>query len=415
MDYGLQGENIICFAGEDWWYHHPHSKNHILKRLAKQNRVLFVNSLSMGLPSISNPDFFLKIRRKLKSYSRWLCKVPEGLYVMTPVNLPFYGSRWARVVNRILLRAQLGLAMRFCRIHNPILWVAIPSAADIAETLKSKLILYQVSDKYDANEDSALSREVIRSLDGRLKRIAALVLYSGRKLYEEADVPNRYFLEQAVDFDHFATEAIAPPPELDSVPSPILGYFGAIDYVMDVALIEEVARRRPEWHWVFIGLRSNLVQMELPNVHFLGPKRYSELPRFVRRFSACVLPWRHDHSFTSYGSAIKVREYLATGKPVVISPLYEYLRTPGLRFFRSADEFISQVEDALATDTPDQRRLRQAVVRGCTWDVRSREMGELITSLLTGNVPTREPDPLLPGISSDISNTDPRAHKSFAD
>ena len=82
----LKGESIVCFGGEDWWYHHPHSKHHLLKRYARQNKVLFVNSISMGLPSISNPDFLLKIRRKLKSYGRWLRKVPEGLWVMTPVN-----------------------------------------------------------------------------------------------------------------------------------------------------------------------------------------------------------------------------------------------------------------------------------------------------------------------------------------
>src|SRR3989442_14958056 len=75
-----------------WWYHHPHSKNHILKRLAKHNRVLFVNSITMGLPSIGNPDFFHKIRRKLGSYLRWLRKAPEGLWVMTPINVPVYGS-----------------------------------------------------------------------------------------------------------------------------------------------------------------------------------------------------------------------------------------------------------------------------------------------------------------------------------
>jgi hypothetical protein len=74
----LEGESIVCFAGEDWWYHHPHSKNHLLKRYARGNKVLFVNSISMGLPSMANPDFFLKIRRKLKSYTRWLRKVPEG-------------------------------------------------------------------------------------------------------------------------------------------------------------------------------------------------------------------------------------------------------------------------------------------------------------------------------------------------
>jgi hypothetical protein len=79
----LEGESIVCFAGEDWWYHHPHSKNHLLKRYARGNKVLFVNSITMGLPSMANPDFFLKIRRKLKSYARWLRKVPEGLWVMT--------------------------------------------------------------------------------------------------------------------------------------------------------------------------------------------------------------------------------------------------------------------------------------------------------------------------------------------
>src|SRR2546422_8648887 len=86
-DYGLKGERIICFAGEDWWYHHPHSKNHILQRLALDNRVLFVNSLSLGLPGVSHPDFFLKIRRKLKSYTRWLKKVAEGRHVRTPLLL----------------------------------------------------------------------------------------------------------------------------------------------------------------------------------------------------------------------------------------------------------------------------------------------------------------------------------------
>src|SRR6185503_9402420 len=53
----IKDQSIICFAGEDWWYHHPHSKNHIMKRLARAgNRVMFVNSISMGLPSLSSPD-----------------------------------------------------------------------------------------------------------------------------------------------------------------------------------------------------------------------------------------------------------------------------------------------------------------------------------------------------------------------
>ena len=380
----LEGESIVCFAGEDWWYHHPHSKNHLLKRYARRNKVLFVNSISMGLPSLANPDFFLKIRRKLKSYARWLRKVPEGLWVMTPLNLPLYGSRMGRWLNRILLVGQLRLAMLLLGVSRPILWVAIPTAAEMAGRLGEKLLLYQVSDKYEANEDSALSVQVIRRCDRRLKEAADVVLYSGRKLFEEATEPNRFFLEQAVDFEHFSNLTGEPARQLAGIPHPILGYFGAMDYVMDTELMAEVARLRPGWHWVLLGLKSNLVQVSAPNIHFLGSKPYAGLPQYIGQFDVCVLPWRETNTFTSYGSAIKIRDYLATGKPVVMAPLYEYLQTPGLRFYRGVGEFIAQVEAALAEQDPALAAQRQAVVRDGTWDQRASQLAALIQSLLAG-------------------------------
>jgi glycosyltransferase involved in cell wall biosynthesis len=380
----LEGESIVCFAGEDWWYHHPHSKNHLLKRYARRNKVLFVNSISMGLPSFANPDFFLKIRRKLKSYARWLRRVPEGLWVMTPVNLPFYGSRFGRWLNRILLVAQLRTVMVLLGISRPILWVAIPTAAEVAGRLGEKLLLYQVSDKYDANEDSALSAKVIRGYDRQLKDAADVVLYSGRKLFGEATEAHRFFMEQGVDFEHFSNLSVEAAGELDSIPHPILGYFGAMDFVMDTELMEEVARRRPDWHWVLLGLKSNLVRIAAPNIHFLGSKPYCTLPQYVRQFDVCVLPWQESNTFTSYGSAIKVREYLATGKPVVMAPLYEYLETPGLRFYRGVEEFIEQVEAALQNDTLGMAAQRQSVVKDGTWDKRALQLATLINSLLSG-------------------------------
>jgi len=384
-DYPLSGESIVCFAGEDWWYHHPHSKNHILKRLAKHNRVLFVNSITMGLPSIGNPDFFQKIRRKLRSYLRWLRKAPEGLWVMTPINVPVYGSSAIRALNRLLLAFQLRFVMFILNLRHPIVWVAIPTAADVVSSLGAKLLVYQVSDKYDFNEDSALSRTVIRDMDARLKQRAAVVMYSGRKLYEEAEIRHRYFLEQAVDYERFANLPPETPPDIAAIPRPVLGYIGAVDwYTMDIPLIEHVARVRPDWHWVFIGSKSNVVRLSAPNIHFLGPKPYPQLPRYYRHIDVCVLPWDQKNVFTSYGSAIKVKEYLATGKPVVISPLYEYLRTPGVRIYRSIDEFIALVADALACDTPRERRLRQDAVRDSTWDVRAREVASLFRRLLNG-------------------------------
>jgi glycosyltransferase involved in cell wall biosynthesis len=123
-----------------------------------------------------------------------------------------------------------------------------------------------------------------------------------------------------------------------------------------------------------------------PNIHFMGSKPYAELPRYLKHFDICVLPWNLGSSFTAYGSAIKVREYLASGKPIVLAPLFEYLRTPGLRFYknRDVDDFIAKVEDALANDTGADRDLRQSQVQDCTWDVRAREVGTLIKKLLDG-------------------------------
>ena len=184
------------------------------------------------------------------------------------------------------------------------------------------------------------------------------------------------------------------------MPHPILGYFGTMDYVMDTELIAEVARLRPDWHWVLLGLKSNLVRIAAPNVHFLGSKPYDSLPRYIRQFDVCVLPWRESNTFTSYGSAIKVREYLATGKPVVMAPLYEYLEMPGVRFYRGTQEFIAQVEAALRTDTPALAEQRQAVVKDGTWDERACQLAVLINSLLRGqrySHPSAELHPLMGG------------------
>jgi glycosyltransferase involved in cell wall biosynthesis len=302
---------------------------------------------------------------------------------MTPINVPVYGSAIGRALNRLLLILQLRFVMLLLNLRQPIVWVAIPTAVDIVSSLGAKLLVYQVSDKYDFNEDSALSRVVIRDMDRRLKQEAAVVMYSGRKLYEEAERRHRYFLEQAVDYERFAKLPPETPADIAAIPRPVLGYIGAVDwYTMDIPLIEHVAKVRPDWHWVFIGGKSNIVQLSAPNIHFLGPRPYAELPAYYRHIDVCVLPWVQNNVFTSYGSAIKVREYLATGKPVVISPLYEYLETPGLKIYHSHSEFISMVETALTRDTPSESQLRQDSVRNCTWDVRALEVATLFRRLL---------------------------------
>ena len=225
---------------------------------------------------------------------------------------------------------------------------------------------------------------------------ADLVYFSGRKLLEDETrdrpdiIPRAKLLEQAVDFDHFAIatseeRGINPPDDIDSIPHPRLGYFGALEFwLIDQKLIQYVSRKKPDWQWVFIGLKGARLDVEsLPNVHYLGSKPYGEMPRYASGFDVCVLPWVTDNEFVSYGSAIKVREYLATGKPVVITPLYEYERYDGvLQIARSYDDFIEKVEDALTNDSPDKRRIRQETIKNSTWDTRAEEVSADIEALI---------------------------------
>src|SRR6476620_7417557 len=105
----LKHRSIICFGGEDWWYHHPHSKNHLMRQFARAgNKVIFVNSISMGLPSLTNKDILPKIGRKLKSYAKLARTTEEGITVVSPATVPFHGNAAARKLNQKLLQLQIG-------------------------------------------------------------------------------------------------------------------------------------------------------------------------------------------------------------------------------------------------------------------------------------------------------------------
>jgi glycosyltransferase involved in cell wall biosynthesis len=391
----FSGKSIVCFGGEDWWYHHPHSKNHLMRRFARAgNRVVFVNSISMGLPALTNKDLLPRITRKLRSYAKLARTTGEGITVVSPAALPFYGSRAARAVNRRLIAAQVATLARRRGLTKPILWIAIPTAAEMTGKFDESLVVYHVSDKYDANlMDHSTNPAAIRRLHEQAIERADLIFYSGRKLLDEATHgrDRSHLLEQAVDFDHWSrvgmrgAGALEVAQEIARIPRPRLGYFGAIEpWLVDQELIKRAARERPLWHWVFIGNKSRGLDIEnLPNAHFLPPVAYDDLPRYAAGFDVCVLPWETERAFTSYGSAIKVREYLATGLPVVISPLpeYEHLKDT-LRIARSREDFFRLVEDALDEHDEAAARRRQASVKDGTWDARAEWVSGLIEEAL---------------------------------
>jgi hypothetical protein len=274
----LHGRSIICFGGEDWWYHHPHSKNHLMRRFARAgNKVIFVNSISMGLAPVKSGELLPRVKRKLKSYAKLARSTGEGITVVSPAVVPFFGSAAAAATNRRLLTAQITALAKRRGLTKPILWIAIPTAVEVVGRLDESMVIYHVSDKYDANTmDHATDPALIKKLHERAIAAADLVFYSSRKLFDEATAGREksHLLEQAVDFDHWwrvSGEELDVAEIVAKIPSPRIGYFGAIEpWLIDQELVKRASRERREWNWIFIGNKSRGLEIEgLPNVHFL--------------------------------------------------------------------------------------------------------------------------------------------------
>jgi glycosyltransferase involved in cell wall biosynthesis len=363
-----------------------------MRRFARAgNKVIFVNSISMGLAPMKSGEVLPRIKRKLKSYAKLARTTGEGITVVSPAVVPLFGSRAAAATNRRLLTAQISRLAKQRAMTKPILWIAIPTAVEVIGHLDESLVIYHVSDKYDANTmDHATDPAYIRKLHERAIYAADLIFYSSRKLFGEVERGREksHLLEQAVDFDHWSQISngkLEIAEAVSRIPRPRIGYFGAIEpWLVDQDLIKRAVRERREWNWIFIGNKSRGLEIEeLPNVHFLPPVSYDELPRYAAGFDVCVLPWNTDVPFTSYGSAIKVREYLASGKPVVISPLPEYESMKEvLRIARSHDQFLSLVSDALRETGTEQAQARQSAVKNGTWDARADWVSDLIEQRL---------------------------------
>ena len=357
-----------------------------MRRFARAgNRVIFVNSISMGLASITNKDLFPRITRKLKSYAKLARTTEEGVTVVSPAVVPFFGRSSVRAANTRLLTAQIGSLAKAKGLTRPILWIAIPTAVEMIGKLNESLVVYHVSDKYDANTmDHATDPELIRKLHNQAIEQADIIFYSSRKLLAHATAGRErsHLLEQAVDFEHWSrVPTLDAAPVLANIPRPRIGYFGAIEpWLVDQDLIKLAASARPNWQWVFIGNKSRGLDIEsLSTAHFLPAVSYQELPSYAAGFDVCVLPWETEQAFTSYGSAIKVREYLATGKPVVISPLPEYeVMSDVLRIARSREDFLRLVDEALHEQDACAAEKRQHAVVNGTWDARAEWVSELI-------------------------------------
>ncbi len=393
----LAGECIVCFAGEDWWYHNPHSNLHIMKSLAKDNRILFVNSIGIRMPSLMKDRFAAKkIAGKIKSLLRYLKKAEPNIYVLTPIALPIF-SKGKRLINRIncvLMVAQLRCVLWALKFKKPILWVTLPSVRDTVFALRkhsAKCLVYYCVDNISFFEGA--DQRYIADLDRDLHKQADVAFFVNHQLAEERKKhnPRTFFLSHGVDFDHFAdlkNKTLPMPEDFLELKRPIVGYMGLIRD-LDFDLIKYLAGRNPNCSFVFIGENYSALEAidGLPNVYFLGKKDYAILPQYLKFFDVCCLYYRTGDGFNDYRNPKKLLEYLATGIPVVSVSILELTHYKDLILIaKTYEEFDQHLKSVLQNKTTAAKEIQIDFARRHTWDDVAEKACVPIISYLRENI-----------------------------
>jgi glycosyltransferase involved in cell wall biosynthesis len=379
----LSGRDIICFSHD--WTGDPLSKTHLMRLLARENRVLWVNSIGYRTPGLNKADVG-RLWKKLKAARQSLREVEKNIFVLNPLAIPAYGLGAARAVNRWWLRRQVLGAMRKLGFTRPINWIFNPAAAVLARRLGEETLIYQCVDEYSAF--SGVAGQAILDLEADLLRRADLVIVSADKLYESKSRynPRTVTVRHGVDFEHFR-KALDPatvvPAEIASLPRPVIGFFGLIADWVDVELMAEVAKKFASGSLVVLGKSTTDVSVlkGLPNVHLLGRKPYAELPAYCKGFDVALNPFRINE-LTLNANPLKVREYLAAGLQVVATNIPEVAMLGTCRVADTPEQFLHEVEEALKT--PGPRAEISERVRSEGWDARLREIEKHLEAALAG-------------------------------
>ncbi len=376
---------LIVFSHLRWGFVFQRPQ-HLLTRLARHYDVFFVEE---PVHDVGESRLDVELRA-------------PGLEVLTPrtdVRSPGFHDDQFPALGRLLADfvARRGVV-------DPVVWLYTPMALPLLDGLSARAVVYDCMDDL-ASFKFAPPQLVER--EAHLMEIADVVVTGGPSLYEARKDrrPDIECLPSAVDAAHFAPRPVSADDEQaaaaialhDGLPHPRLGFFGVIDERMDIALVADIADRRPDWTIVMVGPVAKIDPAALPqrpNLRWLGMQRYEALPHLLQQWDICLLPFALNES-TRFISPTKTLEYLAGHKPVVSTPIRDVvsLYSSAVRIADSADSFVAAIEDALA-ETPAQREDRlvagQAMVDGCTWDGTAERVDALLQDCLArkASVPT---------------------------
>lgn len=343
----------MVMFGEDWG-EHPSSSQHLARELAKYHQITWVNSIGMRSPNFSFSDMgrvFNKLKAILNVTNESLLKNNEQWQpdIVNPLAIPFHGQSWARWLNQKLIKNQLFNVFKTknsvdLEKEKPILWLSLPSAMPLLGKINECFSIYYCGDDFSALE--GVDHDVMGKLEAELVDKVDLIVVASETLSKKFPSEKTVFIPHGVA-DYFYEAPDARPKDLPE--GPVAGFYGSISGWVDQQLLIRTAKKMRHWNFVIIGPQRCYVEhlRREPNIYLLGEKDHRELPNYIHHWQVSLLPFR-DNAQIRACNPLKLREYLAVGKPVVSTNF------PALKAYKDwvtiagHDDFCEAIESAAA-------------------------------------------------------------------
>ncbi len=368
----------IIYFGNDWSAENRTSSHHIANCLSQKHEILYVECPGLRAPKGNKRDIS-KIFKKLALFFKKPIRISNNLSVYTLVQIPFHGNKVIKKFNTLISTYFLKCVSNDLGFKSPILWFVVPHAGHLIGKLNESKTVYYCIDDYSALPD--VNHKAVNKMDYELAIGADIVFTASKSLTDEKNKINKnvYYSPHGVDFQHFNkayTDKLSRPKDIACIKKPIIGFFGLIESWIDLSLIQKISERYSNMNVVLIGHVAVDTKSldELSNVYFLGKKSFSQLPNYAACFDVCILPYVDNDQIYNC-NPIKLKEYLATGKPVVSVSFPEILGFNDIVYIAETDEeFIEYIKQAIDTDSIDKAVKRVNYVEGLTWENRVNEV-----------------------------------------
>lgn len=336
-DLSCPAPDVFCFSHLRWDFVFQRPQ-HLLTRFAAQTRVFFWEEPIFDADS--NTPCYVEVRPRGERINVIVPHLPAGI---------------AHEENEQFQRELLAKFIEDHELKNYIAWYYTPMALGFTSEIKPVVTVFDCMDELSA---FAGAPPELRAKEQELMRRAQVMFTGGYSLYEAKRDKhhNVHAFPSSIERKHFAQArtVTADPEDQANIPHPRLGFYGVIDERLDIRLLEETAKLRPDWHFVLLGPVVKIDPATLPrldNIHYLGMKSYQELPHYLGGWDVAILPFALNES-TRFISPTKTPEYLAAGRPVVSTPIRDVVRTYGesgmVQVAGEPEAFVSAVEKALA-------------------------------------------------------------------